>query len=29
VAEDLSVFGEGTLTFQEFAMSEPLPPRRR
>jgi hypothetical protein len=25
VAEDLSVFGEGTLTFQEFAMREPLP----
>jgi hypothetical protein len=25
VAEDLSVFGEGTLTFQEFAVREPLP----
>jgi hypothetical protein len=25
VAEDLSVFGEGTLTFQEFAIRAPLP----
>jgi hypothetical protein len=25
VAENQSVFGEGTLTFQEFAMGEPLP----